>query len=307
MMPNSTTLIKLAKALNVTPDYLFRPFNYTLKAIEFRKKASLTAKKTNAIELKIKDKLERYLEIENILDIKPLPLPSFSPNLIQDEKDAVRIAQETRKLLAIGNDAITNVIDMLENNGVKVLETDEPNKFDGLSGYADNSAPVIVLNNNFTTERKRFTALHELAHLILPIPAQWDRKRKEDACNAFANEMLMPAQEFKKRIGEKRHDISLSELIDIQKQYGISVDALMHKAKAENVISESRYKIFHVKKNSQPLFKQQVEQTRYPAEQSGRFQRLVYRALAQGIISTSKAAVLLQKQVEQVKEELRLV
>jgi predicted HTH domain antitoxin len=50
-----------------------------------------------------------------------------------------------------------------------------------------------------------------------------------------------------------------------------------------------------------------VEQSRAKLEQSNRFTRLVYRALASEIISLSKASTLLERPVDQVRNELILV
>ena len=65
----------------------------------------------------------------------------------------------------IGSDGIINVIDLLEEHGIKVIEIDAPESFDGLSSMVNDLYPVIVLNKAFSSERKRFTALHELGHL----------------------------------------------------------------------------------------------------------------------------------------------
>lgn len=80
-------------------------------------------------------------------------------------------------------------------------------------------------------------------------------------------------------------------------QFGIIIDALMYKAKELNIITESRLKIFYIKKNSASDFKEIVEKSRFPEECSSRFERLVYRALASEIISFSKASVLIKKPV----------
>jgi Zn-dependent peptidase ImmA (M78 family) len=56
---------------------------------------------------------------------------------------------------------------MLEDNFIKVVEVDKPLDFDGLSAFVDNKIPVIAVNKNFPIERKRFTLLHELGHLLL--------------------------------------------------------------------------------------------------------------------------------------------
>ena len=54
-------------------------------------------------------------------------------------------------------------------------------------------------------------------------------------------------------------------------------------------------------------FKTQVEASRFAEKSSGRFFRMVYRALADEIISISKAAVLLNTSVEKVNAQLQLV
>ena len=104
-----------------------------------------------------------------------------------------------------------------------------------------------------------------------------------------------------------RKDISLQELQDIQMQFGISIDALMYKAWSLNIITESRYKTFRIKKSQAPQFKEAVEESRYKQEQSNRFVRLVYRALASEIISISKASVLLNTPINAVRNQLNLV
>ena len=104
------------------------------------------------------------------------------------------------------------------------------------------------------------------------------------------------------------HDISLRELKVLQAIYGISVDALMFKAKTLGVISGSKYTSFCIKKNQYPDLKMAVEASVYKGiEESRRFERLVYRALASDIISCSKAAVLLNESMEEVKSKLELV
>ncbi len=99
----------------------------------------------------------------------------------------------------------------------------------------------------------------------------------------------------------------MSELTDIQRQFGISIDDIMIALRSNNVISDKRYSGFQTKKNRLPDFKKLVETSRVVSERSGRFARMVYRALADEAISFSKAAVLLNTSVESVKSQLQLV
>ena len=132
-------------------------------------------------------------------------------------------------------------------------------------------------------------------------------KEEEALCNLFANEMLISKSVFIQKIGMNRKDISLQELQDIQFQFGISIDALMYKAKELNIITDARYRTFCIKKNQTKRFKEEVEKSRYKQEESNRFVRLVYRALASEIISISKASSLLNIPVNAIRNQLNLV
>lgn len=102
-----------------------------------------------------------------------------------------------------------------ESLGAVVFESvDMP---DEKSGYVkrdkDNGSAVIVLNNNHTKVRKRFTLAHEIGHLVYRenIPALKDKAfiahRDENSttgqdpeerfANKFAAELLMPEEEIK--------------------------------------------------------------------------------------------------------------
>ena len=69
MLPDSKILIALANGLNVSIDYFFRPLNYKLTNIEFRKKSKLPQNKQEQIKEKAIDYLERYIVFERKLII----------------------------------------------------------------------------------------------------------------------------------------------------------------------------------------------------------------------------------------------
>jgi Zn-dependent peptidase ImmA (M78 family)/DNA-binding XRE family transcriptional regulator len=313
MMPDSTVLIKIANALKVTPDYFFRPFLFNMDEFEvsFRKKNTVKVYETNSIKEKIRDKVERYLEIENILGIKnEFHFQSYTNAILSSVQDIKAQALRVREDWGLGLDAINNVQAILEQHLIKVIDVNAPNGFDGLSGVVNGKYPIIVLNTNIVqSERRRMTALHELGHLLFndsfdPILSQ---KQREDLCTIFANEMLIPTSNFVQTIGENRRDISLNELIDLQIMYGVSVDAMMMKAKELNVITESRCRTYYIKKNANPNFKEIVENSRFEEKKPERFTSLVFKAVASDIISTSKAATLLNSSIEDVRNRLNLV
>ena len=65
---------------------------------------------------------------------------------------------------------------------------------------------------------------------------------------------------------------------------------------------------FYIKINFNPSLKKEVNYSRFETpENSNRYERLVYRALAQENISISKASSLLGKNIEFVKENYALI
>lgn len=307
MMPDSTVLIALSEALDVNIDFFFRPYNVTIEDIEFRKKSKLKASSLKGIKEKVADEIERYMEIENLMDIDNSFHIDYKDFIIKNKYDAIIVAAKLRNDWKLGEDAISNITFLLEENGIKVIHLDAESEFDGLSGLINKSVPVIIVNKNATAERQRFTALHELGHLLLNFAEELQDNEKERLCNIFANEMLIPTAEFTRIIGKIRKDISLQELIPIQMQFGISIDALMHKAKDTGIITEQRYKGYCIKKNSSPDFSEQIMKTRYPQEQSHRFSGLVYKAISQEIISISKASYLLNSPVNEIRSSLNFI
>lgn len=307
LSPSSSVVISLSKALNQPVDYFFRPFSVQIESIKFRKhKTKLSVKQEKAIKENVSDLVERYLNIEETCNASVKFSSPFNKkiNFANDIKeDALKLRQDWN----LGTDGIVNVIDLLEEHGIKVMEIDAPSSFDGLSSMVNGVYPVVILNKNFSSERKRFTALHELGHLIFNFSESVSEKEEESLCNLFASEMLVPEVVFKNLLGEKRHDISYQELKAIQIQFGISSDALMYKAKNSGIISEQRYKTFCIQKNKNPAFKQMIEKSFYTNEESLRFRRLVYNALSNELISVSKAANLLHQSVEKVRGDLALV
>lgn len=304
LAPSSTVLISLSKALGQPVDYFFRPFTMQIESVKFRKhKSKLAVKQEESIKQNISDMFERYITIEEICNasvkfISPFKKPVSSAEQVKEA--ALRLRDHWN----IGSDGIINVIDLLEEHGIKVMEIDAPESFDGLSSMVNDVYPVIVLNKTFPSERKRFTALHELGHLILNFDESVSEKDEEALCNLFANEMLILESMFRRIVGDSRREITYPELRAVQIHFGISCDALMYKAKDCGIISEPRYKSYCIQKNRNSAFKERIEQSYYPQEESNRFNRLVYNALSNELITISKAASLLHTSVEQVRGDL---
>ena len=129
-------------------------------------------------------------------------------------------------------------------------------------------------------------------------------------CNAFANEMLLPTSVIAKTL-EGKNKISLNELIFLQETYGISIDAIMYKLFQKGIVTEKRYKSFRIRKNVEKgTFGKDVDKERFLELQTkkvSRFKAMVYSALAQQLITASKAASLLKCSVTTVRDTVNVI
>lgn len=287
MQPEPGTVIRLAEVLKVSPSFFFESNTIDLGEISFRKKSSLTKTEIEQIKERTKDKVTRHLEAERLLNISSVFLNPIVNKEINDPEEAEELAEIVRNEWRLGSNPLSNVIEMLEENYVKVIEIDAPEKFDGMSTYVDDGIPVTVVNESFPVERKRFTALHELGHLMMNLSMDNDRE-KESACHRFAGAMLFPASEVKKTFGERRRNIALGELVAVKEEYGISVQAAIRRLYDLEVISSSSYLDFcrrtskNKKENGMGAFRGE--------EKSYRLMSLIFRLTSEGIIDVDKAA-----------------
>ena len=304
MMPSSKVLISLSKALNVPVDDFFRPITITINTedISYRKRSSMGKKELDAINNYVTSELEKYIEVEQLSN-ETKTFDVFFDEEVKDENDAVSIAVKFRQKFKMGLAPITKPIELLESAGVKIIEVDASTKFDG-DCFTINDVFAIVLNKNFCSERIRLSLFHEVGHKVMNIAEGVDEERM---CNVFANEVLLPTAVFSEIIGNQRKSISLVELKELQKTYGISVDAMMAKAHQMGVVSNNRYSQYFIKKNMNPELKKAVDESMYPKESSERYMRLVYKLIANEVITESKGASLLNCSLSEVRESLKLV
>jgi Zn-dependent peptidase ImmA (M78 family) len=261
----------------------------------------LGIKKINALREEITESVSRYLEIEQFLGIET----SFSNPLInfpiKDGEDVESAVEQLILHWKTGMNAIPNVIEMLEDKEIKVIETDAPLEFDGLSGWADDKIPVIVVNKNYENERKRFNALHELGHTILQFDDDLSEKEVEKLCHRFAGALLIPKETFFAELGKKRTSISLNELKTIKESYGISIQAIMARAKDLEVINQNTFLQFRIQITNNRTEKGLGQFV--GKERSDRFKTLVFRAATEEIISMSKAANLCNQKLASFRDE----
>ncbi len=291
-MPSSGVLLRLSQALQVKVDFFFHPSTVSVQLQAYRKHAVLGVKEQEAIQMRIQDWVERYLEVESLF-----PEEQHAANLplrkVTSLDEIETAALELRDHWSLGYDAIENLVQLLEDREIKVGIISDFEHFDACTFKADGD-PVIVTKGELSGDRQRFNLGHELGHLILDV--QGDLK-PERAANRFVGAFLVPAATARFELGANRTDLNINELHMLKHKYGLSMQAWIYRAKDLSIISENtatrlfqqfRINDWHRQEPGKP----------YPPETPMRMEQLIYRALAEDLISRSRAQELLGKSLQ---------
>ena len=244
-MPSSGVLIALAGALSVSVDYLVGDQEMVLEAVEFRKKKITGKREVAQVEAKVLHMLERYLMVEEFLGLTSVnwDKPREAPYPVaSDPGEADLAAHSLRLSWGLGLDPIPNLVELMEEHGIKVLSCALGN-IDGLLARVrcggKDPVPVLVVKDSGWGERQRLTMAHELGHLVLDIGAKVD---EEKAAFRFAGAFLMPAEALWAAMGKRRSSIGWEELFDLKQLFGVSVQALTYRCKDLGIFSETLYR-----------------------------------------------------------------
>lgn len=232
--PRASTLVALAKALEVSPADLLLPAPPPPRA-RFRSKLRL--KDRPRILHDVGRRLDDYASLERLVDeSRPYLFRGFSPPKGRDR--ARKAAELVRERLQLADDPIFDISGLLEDKvGIKVLWLEiASDGFFGLSVAEDGSGPAIVVNSwdRISVERQIFTAAHELGHLLLhrdefnpdEVAEDIDAEREADV---FAAHLLMPEPRFTKEWQEVRGLSLFDAVMKVKRIFRVSYRSVLHR------------------------------------------------------------------------------
>ena len=115
----------------------------------------------------------------------------------------------------------------------------------------DDYFPIIMINNSMSFARQNFTLFHELYHLIANtsgaeiirddyyIYLDEQQSHVEKACDSFANEFLVPMEDFKTEL--KKQPLDEMRIADLASLYAVSKEAIMYKLYTMKIITPADY------------------------------------------------------------------
>ncbi|MCE1252837.1 MAG: XRE family transcriptional regulator [Anaerolineae bacterium] len=294
-LPSSGVMINISMALGVPVEFFFRPPIVIVKLQAYRKLSSLGQKEQDAIQAQIQEWLERYIELEDLFPEEKnvsIKLPHYVINSFAEIENA---AHNLRLEWELGLDAIENLMELLEDQHIKVGLIDAFQNFDACTFFAGD-APVIVSKAGLPGDRQRFNLAHELGHLVMEIAEGLD---EEKAAHRFASAFLVPDRTAIFELGKRRSKLDFNELYLLKRKYGLSMQAWIYRSKDLGIISEATadhlFRTF-----SQKGWKKKEPGEALPSEIPLRLQRLVYRAYAEDLISQTRSEEFLGERLDPV-------
>ena len=313
MMPSSAVLVGLAKALDVSLDFLMSSQVDVLDGLEFRKRSGTSARDRAKAEAVLTDNLERYLTIEEILGIPPARdrFEGRRYDSVADVEEIDARADELRNAWDVGLDPVPSLCALLENKGIKVIEDDLPERISGLACQVLREgkpvADAVLVSSRTNVERRRSTLAHELAHRMIRSTGN-PAIKLEAAMNRFAGAFLVPDRHLLEEAGEGRRRITCYEIIRLKHMYGVPAAAMLVRLGQVGVLTPAAVRrAFRTfarswrRSEPEPLAGNQG----FAAfEKPQRFRSLVWRAVGEELISPVRAATLLNESLDVVERQV---
>jgi len=282
--PGSGVLLRLARALNVKVEYFFRPPPEAISLTLYRKHSSFGKIALDSIKARIQEWLERYLEIESFFENGFNSFNSLQKYPVSSLENVEKVANEVRGLWNLGLDPIDDLIDVLESRGIKIGLIDCGDGFDGCT-FMNKGIPVIVVRKDIPGDRQRLNIAHELGHILLDVS---EEKLEEKAAFRFAAAFLFPKEIAIQELGKHRTKLGVDELYLLKHKYGISMQAIIYRAKDLGIIKKGYFKKLFISFSKQG-FRVEEPGEKFPSEEPRRMRSLLLRLLAEEIITLSRA------------------
>lgn len=286
--PSPTVASRLAQALDVGTVELLSTPRYQIEFVAYRRHAGLGVRSQEQLQGVLAEQLSARLELQERLGAHRHY--SLQGRRVSSVDGAEDVANQLREEWGLGTDPVANLTDVLERNKVHVIAVSGgPRKFHGISAFAlDRDGEIcgagVAFEDGASGERQRLTLAHELGHLAVRPDEDVD---EEKAAFRFGASLLIPAEELRLSLGGRRTHIDVEELLLLKKHFGVSMQALIYRARDLGIISESTMRQLFISFSRSGWRKR--EPGELPLEEPTLWRQLVTRARNEGVITQEEA------------------
>jgi Zn-dependent peptidase ImmA (M78 family) len=169
-----------------------------------------------------------------------LPAPDV---LDLPDEDPAAAAMALRHNWGLGERPIRNMVHLMEAKGIRIFSLAEDTvDVDAFSLWRDQT-PFVFLNTLKSAEHGRFDAAHELGHVVLHRHGGPQGRDTERQANQFASAFLMPRASI---LAHVPRFATLNTLVQLKKQWIVSVSALAFRLHAVGAISDWHYRTLFI-------------------------------------------------------------
>jgi Zn-dependent peptidase ImmA (M78 family) len=234
-IPGMPTIEALA-AFYGKPAEWFLGSGPVLNGVRYRCLKAVKVSEKRAFEGEASGWLQAYIELENLLD------EELEPRLRVTKKasSGAELAGIVREKLGLdAMQPVPSVVEVLEQFGVRSIQVWSEARIDALAANFG-EMPVVVLNATLSNDRVRFDAGHELWHVLAGECDEdigLDDKELDGPAHEFASHLLLTDEALKQAF----HGNSMVRLVQFKERYGISLAAMIFRARKASLISQSLY------------------------------------------------------------------
>jgi len=248
--PRPDHVARLAQLLEVPPGFLAIGRRYVRLDVgdaHFRSLRSTPA----ALRAKAIAFTEQVWELTHALETRvqlpPVDLPGFAGGEVQPGDyagDPAAAAGELRRCWGLGIGPIPHLVRTMERHGLIVTLVPfagaATKTIDAFS-TSHSPRPVVVLTPDRADDvyRHRFTAAHELGHLMLHGETAPGDAVQEKEADSFAAELLTPRASIVPQLPAR---INLHELERLGQVWGVGVESLVYRCHEVGTISDATYR-----------------------------------------------------------------
>jgi len=248
--PRPDHVRRLAELLEVSPGFLAAGRRYVRLDVgdaHFRSLRATPARLREKAVAFTEQVWELAYALERRVQVPPVDLPGFAGGEVQPGDyalDPAAAAQHLRQQWNLGAGPISHLVRTLERHGLIVTLV----PFAGAATKTIDAfstshlpRPVVVLTPDRANDvfRHRFTAAHELGHLVMhPDTAPGDLVHERQA-DAFAAEFLTPAASV---VPELPARLDLHALERVSRAWGVAIDSLVYRCHEVGRISDATYR-----------------------------------------------------------------
>ena len=182
--------------------------------------------------------------LEQHVRLPTIDLPGFDTTLLQDgdfPTDPAAAARMLRTRWSLGQERISHLVRTMETRGIIVTTVpfagEETARIDAFS-TSHLPRPLVVLTPDRADDvyRHRFTAAHELGHLLLHRNSVPGDPVQEQEANLFAAEFLTPAAVITDLLPAR---VDFHKFDELSRAWGVSIKSLIYRCRELGRISDA--------------------------------------------------------------------